>query len=562
MKKTAILFFFAAFLSITALAQTVQEGINHLYAERYQSAKAVFEKLVAANPNNLEATYWLGQTYIASNDINAARALYQKALATNGNAPLIMVGMGHVNLLDGKTAEAKQLFESAITASKGRKGNDPNILDAIGRANVQAHTDKRPAGDLQYAIAKLNEAATLAPTNADIFLNLGNAYRKLHNGSEAVQAYRKAGNFAPALYRVGMLYMTQNNWDVVLENLNSAVAADQKFAPAYDQLYDYYLRVKRDFATAETFANKYKASTDPSVENDYMLAQTYYVQNKFNEAISTAKNIIAQAKTPRARVYRLLAYSALGNKDTASACNYSNEFLAKANDEELLGGDYILHATACARNNPEQVRADIMRAVKMDSVLSNQVNMLNEAVETARANNQKLLEGELRLMSYQLRVPKADKAELISYVAVPLYLGGAYQKADSVARVYSQLAPDSIHGYYWSALALSAIDTTMAQGLAVPAYEKVLAIAEKDPARLKSQGVNAARTLAIYYNNIKADRTAATSYLDRGLALDPTNPNLLAIQNAFKGTQRSQPSSSASTKTKVEPSKTKVKTKN
>jgi tetratricopeptide (TPR) repeat protein len=561
MKKTAILFFFAAFLSITALAQTVQEGISNWYAERYQSAKQTFEKLVAANPNNLEATYWLGQTYIAQDDINAARSLYQKALSANGNAPLIMAGMGQVDLLDGKTAEARQLFESAITASHGKKGNDPNILDAVGRANVQAHTDKKPAGDLQYAIAKLNEAAGLAPTNPDIFLNLGNAYRKLHNGSEAVLAYRKAGNFAPALYRVAMLYMTQNNWDVVTENLNSAVAADAKFAPAYYELYDYYLRIKRDFPTAETFATKYKSSSDPSVENDYLLAQTYYVQNKFPEAISTAKNIIAQTKTPRARVYRLLAYSSLGSKDTASACTYSNEFLSKANEEELLGADYILHAAACDRNNPDQVRADINKAVKMDSVLSNQINMINEAIENARTNNQKLLEGELRLMSYQLRYPKADKAELISYIAVPLYLGGAYQKADSVARVYSQLAPDSIHGYYWSALALAAIDTSMSQGLAIPAYEKVLTIAEKDPARLKSQGVNAARTLAIYYNNIKADRAAATTYLDRGLAIDPTNPNLLAIQNAFKGTSRSPQPTASSTKSKTEPNKTKVKTK-
>jgi tetratricopeptide (TPR) repeat protein len=197
----------------------------------------------------------------------------------------------------------------------------------------------------------------------------------------------------------------------------------------------------------------------------------------------------------------------------------------------------------------------------MDSVLSNQINMINEAIENARTNNQKLLEGELRLMSYQLRYPKADKAELISYIAVPLYLGGAYQKADSVARVYSQLAPDSIHGYYWSALALAAIDTSMSQGLAIPAYEKVLTIAEKDPARLKSQGVNAARTLAIYYNNIKADRAAATTYLDRGLAIDPTNPNLLAIQNAFKGTSRSPQPTASSTKSKTEPNKTKVKTK-
>src|SRR4051794_16852892 len=131
MKKSAIVFFFAAFLSITALAQSVQEGINDYYAERYQSAKSKFQKLIAANPNNMEATYWLGQVYISSNDINGARSLYEKALAANGNAPLILTGMGHVDLLQGRAAEARQRFEAAITASHGRKGNDPAVLNAV-----------------------------------------------------------------------------------------------------------------------------------------------------------------------------------------------------------------------------------------------------------------------------------------------------------------------------------------------------------------------------------------------------------------------------------------------
>ncbi len=564
MKKSAIALFFAAFLSITALAQTIQEGVGHLYAERYQSAKSIFEKMVAANPNNLEAVYWLGQTYLTTGDVNAARSLYQKTLSANGNAPLIMAGMGQVNLLDGKSAEARQLFESAITTSRGKKGNDPNILVAVARANVNAHTDKNPRGDLAYAISKLNEAAQAAPTNPDIFLTLGNAYRKQHKGGEAIQAYRKAGNYAPALFRIASLYKTQYNWDVVVENLNATAAADPNFAPAYEELYDYYLRQKRDFATAESFANKFRASADPSVNNDYLLAQTYYVQNKFTEAISTAKNIVSKVTEPRPRLYRLLAYSYLGMKDTTAACQNADLLLQKAGEEDLRGTDYILHATACGRGNPDFVRADVAKAVQMDSVLSRQVNMLNEAIENARSNNQKMLEGELYLMSYQLRATqpggRTDKDELIRYVAVPLYFGSAYQRADSIGKIYSAMAPDSIHGYYWSALALTALDSTRQAGLAVPSWEKVLTVAEKDKERLKAQGVRAANELVIYYNNIKADRSAALDFLNRGLALDPSNANLLAIQKALQG-GAAKPSSKTEVKSKTDDGKTKTKIK-
>src|SRR4051812_30887229 len=249
MKKSAVVLFFAAFLSITALAQNVQEGISNLYAQRFQSARSTFEKLLANNPNNIEATYWLGQTYLAEKNINAARSLYEKAAASSNNAPLIQVGLGQIALLDGKAADARSKFESAIAASKGKKGNDPVILNAVGRANVESYAESNRLGDLDYAIARLNEAAQLAPNNADIFLNLGNAYRKKRDsgsGGLAVTSYTKAKQLNPTLavapYRAAMLYKTQvnyrqlDNWGVVLDNLNASIQADPRFAPAYEEL--------------------------------------------------------------------------------------------------------------------------------------------------------------------------------------------------------------------------------------------------------------------------------------------------------------------------------------
>jgi Tfp pilus assembly protein PilF len=70
-------------------AQSVEQGRKFFYYERYKSARDNFEKALAANPNNIDATYWLGQTMLEQKDTVAAKALYQKALQQNGNAPLI-----------------------------------------------------------------------------------------------------------------------------------------------------------------------------------------------------------------------------------------------------------------------------------------------------------------------------------------------------------------------------------------------------------------------------------------------------------------------------------------
>lgn len=533
MKKSAIVLF-AALLSLTAFAQNVQEGVNHLYAERYQSAKAAFEKLVAANPNNLEATYWLGQTHIASNNAAAAKSLYEKALASNGNAPLILVGAGHIDLLEGRSNEARQRFEAAITASRGKKGDDPAVINAIARANIDAKN-----GDVAYAITKLQALAQSTPTYAETFVNLGNAFRKTHAGGLAVQNYRKAAQLNPSLaavanYRTARLYRTQSNWDIVTENLNEAVKADPRFAPAYEMLYVYYLTIKRDFPTAEQYANKYISSSDPSVENEYLKAQTLFVQDKFTEAIAIGKNIIAQTNNnPNPRVYRMMAYSYLGAKDTVTACTYVNEFFTKVKEDDIVGPDYLLHAAACAKGDPVVIRTDVMKAVQMDSVLSRQISMLNEAIQNATKNNQKILEGELKLISYELRGDRANKAELFQ-IGLPYYLGGNYQKADSLFSAYAAALPDSIYGYYWAARAKGVIDSTMERGLAIPDYEKSLQIAETDKVRFKSQGLSSASTLAAYYNNIKKDRESAIKYLQKGLEFDPGNAQL---QNFLKALQ-------------------------
>jgi tetratricopeptide (TPR) repeat protein len=553
MKKSAIVLFFSALVSVGALAQNLQQGIYDIYAERYQSAKATFEKLLAANPNNIEANYWLGQTYIADNDVKGARAVYDKALAATNNAPLLLVGQGHVELLQGKAADARQHFEMAINATHRKKGNDPDILNAVGRAVVESYSEQNKT-DLDYAIAKLNEASQIDSKNPDIYLNLGNAYRKKRDGSNAVQAYTKAGDFAPALYRIGMIYESQrtlrepNDWDIVLDNYNKAITVDPKFAPAFLKLYTYYLLGKKDFSTAESFANKYVSSSDPSVENTYLQAQTKFVQNQFSEAINMGKNIITQTNgNAKPRVYRLLAYSYMGSKDTSTACQYASQFFTKAvNEEDVYASDYLMHAQACGKGNPEIIKNDIAKAIQKDP--ESAARVLREALDDAKKAQQRGLEGELSLMLYQLQGDKASPAQLVN-LGIPFYYNGEFQKADSLFQAYSKNFPDSIYGYLWSARALVQIDTAMTQGLAVPAYEQILRIAETDKERdlYKSNAIYAAGYLTAYYNNIKSDKTKALEYLQRGLAFDPNNSTLNAYLKALQGAKQSPSQQKTST---------------
>jgi tetratricopeptide (TPR) repeat protein len=83
----------------------------------------------------------------------------------------------------------------------------------VGRAITDTYTDKEKKGDINYAIEKLEAAALRDPKNAEIFLNLGNAYRKARpgeGGGKAFENYKKANevnpNFAAPYYRLAQLF--------------------------------------------------------------------------------------------------------------------------------------------------------------------------------------------------------------------------------------------------------------------------------------------------------------------------------------------------------------------
>jgi len=577
MKKVLVLFF-AAFVALASYAQNIQEGVNHLNAQRYVSARSTFEKLIASNPNNIEANYWLGQVLLAQKNVAGARAQYEKAVASSNNAPLLLAGMGQVLLMEGKLPEARQQFETAINASRGKKGADVNVLNAVARANVEAYTEKDKRGDLQYAITRINEAIQQAPNNADLYITLGNAYRKsrtANSGGQAVTAYMKAAQLnsalAQAYYRTAMLYKTQVNyrypeqWNAVLENLNSAIAADAKFAPAYEELYNYYLLGKKDFATADTYADKFVQNADQTPENQYVKVQTTFVRGNFDQAITEAKDLISKSgASPNPRLYRVLAYSYMGKKDTATACSSVNDLFTRIAEDDVVAQDYILRAQTCNRNNPEMIMQDITKAISIDTIPSKQIALLRDFAKDAKTAGQRNLEATLNKLAYQIEGPGANVNRLIGDIAVPYYFGGAFAQADSAAAAYSAAAPDSIHGYYWSALARSAMDSgAVPKGLAVAPYEKVLTIAEGDKVRLKSQGIRAAQSLAVYYNNVKEDRNAALAVIQRGLTIDPENKNLKDFQAALQpkaGSKTTPPTQKTSTSSNsAKDTKTKAK---
>lgn len=543
MKKTAFTFLASGLVMISGLkAQTIQEGKNHLYAKRYNSAKAVFEKLLAVNPNSIEATYWLGQSILEMDEIASSRRaaagqLYSKALQTTSNAPLIMVGLGHVDLLEGKAADARQKFETALTMTKTKKGDDPVILTAIGRANVDAKN-----GDFQYAIEKLQAAADKGEKNAEILLELGNAYRKARpgeGGGEAFKNYKKAlevdPKFAVASLRLAQLFESQKNSELILEYLNESVSRDPQFSAGYNELFYYYF-FRQKYDEADVQLNKYINSKLPEkdIQDEYLYAQLCWAKKDFACATTKAESVVAAlGNNTKPKIYRLLADAYLQKGDFANAKKYSDEFFAKKNPEDVILPDFETKALILSNlgANPDEVYNTYIGGVAIDTTVEAKVDFLKKG---AAYFKEKKIRDKEALMLEKL-ISTKTKPTINDYfdMALANYFTPNYLKTRETAIKMIEVYPDQVYGYEWAYNASIAMATdtlrpeasrdSIKTAMTAPDALKMFDFAKTDTAKYRKQYLNSVKFLAQYSINIAKDKEKSIEYFTKWLEADPAN---------------------------------------
>jgi len=508
-------------VSLVAGAQTLQDGRKLIYYERYRSAIETLDKVVAASPANAEAVYWLGQSHIDLGDVAGAKEVYRKNMeGANGSNPLLLVGMGHVEQLEGKTSDARQRFETALSLSKSK---DIAVLNAIGHASH----DKN--GDAAYGISKLTAATQIKGfKDPDVYINLGECYRDNGDGGQAVQSYQKAldvdPKYAEANYRIGKVYLTQG-WeqkDIIVKNFNDAIAADPNYSPVYYDLYTFYFQ--RDVNLAKDNFNKYKANADKGPALDYEEASLLFASSDFKGAIDKADQLIAtQGANADARVYRLKGYSYDKLGDSVNSTKNFETFFSKAKPEQIVPDNYVVMAYASAKFPDRQAAVDryIEAAIAADTAVKNRIDYAKKASDFFKkaGNQQKSAEWLTRALALN---PNPGKVDLYN-AGFENFKATNYSRSDSIFGVYKTKFPDEVYGHYWAFRSKSVLDSTMESGLAIADCNNFIAVAEKDKVKNKNTLITAYGYLAGYNANIKKDFPAAISFLDKILEVDPTN---------------------------------------
>lgn len=538
MKKISILSI--AILGAFALqAQTVEQGAQQIYYERLQSAENIFNQLVKQDPNNSTAWYYLEKDYLLEDKLDKATESIQSAPETIKSQPWYKVAYGTVLLQQGKKDEAANYFNDAL---KETKEKDAGILAAVADAHVNAK-----AGDANYAIDLLDKAIKRDKKNPSLYVLQGDAYMKLSNGSEAFKAYQEAtkvdDKYAQAYHKLGEIFVSQKNPETYVDYFQKAIAADPNYAPSLYRLYVH--EFNRNPAKAMEYYNQYLAKSDHSIENEYDLADLFFINKQFDKAIQKADAVVkAEGEKVQPRLYKLISYSYAEQKDSTKAYDYIQKYFEKEVDSNMVAKDYLLRGDLYAALNDNDSLAFVYydKAVSLEKNTAELENYYKKFAELAAANKNFSQQAKW-LGKYFTSTDKGTNIDLFNW-GLAHYRAEEFVAADSVFGIYVAKYPEQSFGYYWQAKAKALQDKDMSQGLAIPAYLKLVEVLEKNPTdpNYKKWMVESFAYLAAYETNTEKDYAEAVNYFEKVLKVDPENTDAkkyidLLAKNIDKGSK-------------------------
>lgn len=519
---------------LNLFAQGVHEAKKHIHAKKHNTAKHTLRKALEADPNNPELVYWLAQAYFDHKDPKGAKEVLSKYMTgALGSNPLLLVAMGQVELTENKPNDARQRFETAISLTKGK---DIAVFTAIGKANLE------PGGDPAYGIEKLKLATAIKGFKDPMtYIYMGDLYRALQNGGGAVSSYESAliidPKFALAKHKIGKVYLTQGaeQKEIFLQKFSDAILDDPTFTPALYDMYVFYF--SRDVNKAIEFFNEYKKHAEPGPALDYEEASLQFASANFQNAIAKADVLLRnQGDSADPRLYRLKAYSYDKLSDSINALANLETFFQKVkNQEDINPENYIVAANNASKlkADPEIINSYYVKAINADSLVEKKIEYAKKAAEEFK---------RVKNISYastwyeKVISIKAKPTNLDYYNAGKSYYDlQNFVKSDSLFSIYKTNFPKEIVGYLWSFRSKSVIDTAMTEAIAVPAAIELVQVAETlDKTKFKGQIIEASQYLVSYYNDVKKDYVLALEWVEKIIAVDPTNTNAINSREVIK----------------------------
>ena len=314
----------------------------------YEAAGKTAEAILAIDKGSLNARLIQSAALMGQRKFGDSHALLDTMLKANPGSPDVLFQLGVVNLAEGKYKDAEDSFrrsyqlnpansrgllgivetllaqnksDEALKLLQGESAKAPTRLDlqlALGNTAVRA-------GKLDLAIQTFNGMLSRMDkgrAQGDIYLRIGESYRRKGDPNSAVQALQKARETLPdnvvVLSTLALLLDSADRKPEAKQVYEATLKLDPDNAVALNNLAFLLAETGGDLDDALTKAQRAKQLKSDLLEISDTLGWIYLKKNLADNAIEIFKDLVA--KEPNHSTYRFhlgMAYSQKGDKTKA-----------------------------------------------------------------------------------------------------------------------------------------------------------------------------------------------------------------------------------------------------
>ena len=549
MKKTmkSLLFVLAA-ITLTALqskAQTVEEGLRHLNAERYIKAGEVFNSLVSSNPTT-ENYFELGRYYLktpnAKENLGKAEEAFNKGNALGKKSDdLNTIGLAWVKIGKEDFAGAKAILDEIISKGKGAKD-----AELIYRA-AEGYTLFPWANDPAEAIMLIDKALEVKKIdNPNYYLVKAKAFDIKNEGGDIMNNLQNALRLNPAdkaaIYSfMAKIWLQGKNYPEAKQAIDNSIAADAEHAPAYYYLSSLY-QTYQEWGKAAEAASDYLKHGDGDCGAKLRYAKLAFTAKDFDNVRSTLKEIETCNQDPI--VHRLSGIAKFEQGEFDGAINDLKKYVDVAEKEEIFGLDYgfigraylgkAMASETEREANENSAVMNIEKAISMEDTTYDYYTDLGSYFQ-----EQKKYPRAAEFYEKAIAAKKNPTGEDYFRVAIIQYQVRDYAKADKnfdkVIEAYQGTwAPPYILKAYSQTYG-NPQDTLYSYADSYQKYLDVLGEEGKANPQSKRDVAAAYKYLAGKAMAIENDIAKANVLLDELLKYDPSNQEAIQLKNSING---------------------------
>lgn len=530
-------------LSFQTMAQTVQDGLKNLDAERYNAAGTIFKQLVDSAPN-AENYFYQGYYYLnlqdGQMDLAQAKDAFAKGAALDAKRPdpLNRIGLAAVKLFSGDKAGAKADFD---LIKKDTKNKNADVFFRIGEAYALSEKINDPA----EAVTNIQAGLDLlkVKNNPDYYIALANAYLLKNDGGPAMTALENALNMGQKVAKIrtlmGRVWYQGKNYPRAQTEFNEAIKADADYAPAYYYLSSLFTTFGKFPQAAENAKQALsKSEATPAAKLRYIKLAT--ASKDYDGAMTVLGQIFDAEKDPIK--YRLKGYIQVEKGDCADGVKNIQEFLNQAAKERHLASDYGMlgRGFACIKDDAGKKLNDSLAVYNMEKAIE-----LGDTVTITINDIANIYKGGKNwtklATTLEKSLAKSKKATAADYynLADAYMKAKDYVKADTTLSKTIELYKDTwLIPYVIKARAKQYANPADTTFMAAPVYEKYLLLvpeAEKAKENTKRYLAEAYGYLGMKALLISKDTVKATEYMNFVLKYDPTNTKAQQVLQSITG---------------------------